>query len=370
MIGLRNVCFVGAWPADGRAWRALEIVLLVALAAAVAGPGRAAPPGGAVVASTVTAAAVAPFVGERIETSLSGALAESLARQGLERVIGPADFVAAREFEPRASEVRRWAYNAAVDIVVVGRVSRPRSDSAARELEVVVRSGHSGAALERHDVPLAADERAEGPIDRLAAAILAGLGHVAPAATEAGAAAGPPDGRPPSAAGGSGPAGQPEDEGAGGLFETELSRSGFKNDAPIEIKADEAEIIDRRNGRKLIFQRNVRVRQANVTLRSQRLEASYRKGESDPRELIAEGGVEIVQDDRRAQCDRAVYQRDANRLTCRGHAELVQGCDVVRGESIEFDLSGDRARVEGAASIVIQPDDAASTRCPDLRGRS
>ena len=110
----------------------------------------------------------------------------------------------------------------------------------------------------------------------------------------------------------------------------------------------------------------------NVTLRSDRLGASYRKGESEPRELVADGSVQIVQDDRRAKCDHALYVRESNRLTCRGRAELVQGCDVVRGESIEFDLAGEQARVEGAASIVIQPEeaDAATADCEPAGERS
>ncbi len=110
-----------------------------------------------------------------------------------------------------------------------------------------------------------------------------------------------------------------------------------------------------------------------MILRSDRLEAAYTKGESEPHELIAEGKVQIVQNDRRAKCDRAIYQREANRLICSGHAELVQGCDIIRGESIEFDLAGEQARVEGAASIVIQSreneNESEATPCETNRGQ-
>jgi lipopolysaccharide transport protein LptA len=152
----------------------------------------------------------------------------------------------------------------------------------------------------------------------------------------------------------------------GGL-DVAFSDSKFRSDTPIEIKADEAEIIDRDEGRHLIFRRNVWVRQDSVTLRSDRLEAFYAKGESEPRELIAEGNVKVDQHDRHAKCHRAIYLRDENRLTCIGRAELVQGCDIIRGDSIEFDLAGDQARVQGAASIVIQPEDAAPSACTDRR---
>ena len=128
--------------------------------------------------------------------------------------------------------------------------------------------------------------------------------------------------------------------------------------------------MSRDHGRELVFQRNVRVRQANVTLRSQRLEATYKKGESEPERLVADGDVLVDQNGRRAKCDHAVYLRRDQRLTCSGRAELVQGCDVVRGDSIQFWLSDDRARVEGAASIVIRPEGEAGAGCAPVKGRS
>ena len=326
-----------------------------------------------VYAASTLRIAVAPFAGEQSSggqsaLSVAKALAARLSLRSIERLIAPGDFVAASVFEPRASEVRRWAYNSAVDTIVVGRVvsKNGAGKGGPRVVETVVRSGHSGAELSRHEVVVPLDVDLDRSVEDLAIAILAGLGHVEPPVDDlqtgsaapvvfANTAAGL---RPDSDAGSSGRG-----------LDLELSESNFRSDAPIEIKADEAEIINREEGRKLIFQRNVWVRQDNVTLRSERLEASYRKGESDPRELIAEGRVQIVQNDRRAKCDRAIYLREANRLTCSGHAELVQGCDIIRGESIEFDLAGDQARVEGAASIVIHSKGQAPSACTQGRGQ-
>jgi lipopolysaccharide transport protein LptA len=255
-------------------------------------------------------------------------------------------------FEPRASEVRRWAYNSAVDTIVVGRVFSKNGPGkeGPRVVEAVVRSGHSGAELSRHEVVVPHGGEFDRSVDQLATAILVGLGHVEPPADDIQA------GTPAPVA----DANAAVDEHADGNADSSepgldgmLSESAFRSDAPIEIKAEEAEILNRNQGRKLIFQRNVWVRKDNVTLRSDRLEASYQKGESEPSELIAQGKVKIVQNDRHAKCDRAVYLREANRLTCTGRAELAQGCDIIRGESIEFDLAGDQARVEGGASVVI-----------------
>jgi lipopolysaccharide export system protein LptA len=299
--------------------------------------------------------AVAPFAGEVDALAIAQHLAGELAERDLERLIRPGDFVAENTFEPRAADVRRWAYNSAVDAIVVGRVySIGKVEHQTRVIETIVRSGHSGAELSRHEVSLASGSEIGSALETLAASILAGLGYRERPSDSHVPGGGNLDqgGQSP----GSGPAGAQRTtaEGSEQGLDLGFSQSGFRGDAPIEIKAEEAEIINRDEGRQLIFQRNVMVRQANVSLRSDRLEALYRSGESEPHELRAEGHVSIDQGDRRAKCDRAIYQRETQVLICRGHAELVQGCDVVRGEVIEIDLAGDHARVEGAASILIR----------------
>lgn len=333
--------------------------------------------GGAVHAAPTLRIAVAPFAGDASTVSVANALARQLGLRSLDRLIAPGDFVAVATFEPRAAEIRRWAHNTAVDTIVVGRVSSPDKDSAAPEriVETVLRSGHSGAELSRHDVVVPRGGNVNEAIERLAVEILDGLGYIEPSPKESlaevPAPAVPSDAAHAHSAAASGDESQTgADAGSSSSgLERELSRARFRSDAPIEIKADEAEIITRDGGRKLIFQRNVWVRQANVILRCDHLEAIYQKGESEPRELMAEGRVHIVQDNRHANCDKAIYLRESNSLTCRGRAELVQGCDIVRGESIEFDLASDQAVVAGAASIVIQPEKSAPSDCAIDRGQ-
>jgi len=315
--------------------------------------------------------AVAPFAGSQFGKSAAEAIAAELKRRPLERLIAPDAIVAAPIFDPPAEEIRRWAYNAAVEVVVVGRIvaAAPATEDeiVPHLIEIVLRSGHSGAELSRHKTTAGNPMRLQAPAARLASAILEDLGYTEPVAQSG-------DTRDslhtvgfvsPNEAG----AGSP---GQGGKndrdLDLRLGGDGFDTDAPIEIKADEAEIINRESGRELVFKHNVLVRQANVTLRSDHLAASYRKGESEPEKLIARGKVFVDQGDRRAKCDRVVYDRDTQRLTCTGHAELVQGCDIVRGEAIQFDLHENRARVEGAASIVIRPEGDTQATCGSMRG--
>jgi lipopolysaccharide transport protein LptA len=327
--------------------------------------------------------AVVRFAGEgptkmnRRKLRVSQALVDELRKFAVERLLAPGSFVARPEFEPLAEDVRLWAYNAAVETIIVGRVLTIEEDSSwyekkkpgdARRIEVVVHSGHSGAPLTKHAVILEKPDMLPAVAAQLAAAVLGDLGYVAPDPADPGASGanstGNVAGRPPASSGGAASGGVTSGHG----LDTNFDLDGFKGNAPIEIKADEAEISNRGEERRVIFLDNVSVRQANVYLRSDRLEASYKKGESEPEKLVAQGKVFVDQGGRTAKCDRAVYNRETQQLTCVGHAELVQGCDIVRGQSIRFDLGENRARVEGAASIVIRPNTAGDVTCDPTRG--
>ena len=305
--------------------------------------------------------AVAPFENEDTTWTMARAISDRLSEATVDRLLPPGSFVAEPVFEPAPQAVRRWAYQAAVENVVVGRVlpsqepGRGEKRSPSRRVEVALHSGHSGAEMARHEILVEGPLLIEAAAETLAVAILRDLGEEPARAT--------PSAEPPPAASAPGVTTGESSASSGRGLDATFDFGGFSSDAPMEIKAEEAEIVNRNDGRDLIFQRNVFVRQANITLRSDRLEASYDKGESDPRKLVATGRVHVDQGDRRARCDRAVFLRDTQQLTCTGHAELVQGCDVVRGDSIRFDLARDRARVEGAASIVIRPDDTPVDQC-------
>ena len=313
--------------------------------------------------------AVAPFAGDARSPSIASRVTEALSLYSHERLLAPGSFVAEPGLAPSSAAVRGWAYNAAVDDLLLGRVLAGDEFESER-LELVVRSGHSGAERLRVTRTLPVVVARDGNKDDggvLAATLasvveelLVGLGYTDPDLV-AGVGV---DSGVDVAAGSSSESADDETNTGRGL-DAKFGNSGFNSDAPIEIKADEAEIINRESGRELRFQRNVLVRQANVTLRSDELEATYKRGASEPERLIAQGRVFVDQGERQAKCDRAVYLRAEQQLTCRGHAELVQGCDIVRGESIQFDLAADRARVEGAASIVIRPESDGSEKCAD-----
>ena len=285
----------------------------------------------------------------------------------LDAIGSPEAFVARAAFEPVPGEVRQWAYNAAVDAVIVGRVHDAANGGGWR-VEAALRSGHSGAEFARHLLDVELGDSAEAALDRLAVVLLSDLGYRESPEAEGQPWRDPRSPEPPVLPGST--AGEGSSEESGGGLGGALGIGGLREQEAIEINAEEAEIVDRGEARRLVFQRNVRVRQGDVSLNSDVVEAEYRKGESEPDRLIARGSVEVGQGQRRARCDEAVYQRNENRISCVGHAELVQGCDVVRGDAIEFDLSGERARVVGAASIVIREGEPGGVVCTGIGGEA
>ncbi len=311
--------------------------------------------------------AVAPFAGEPQDLPVAQALAGRLARRSIQRLIAPDAFVAAAGFEPPAERIRRWAHTVAVDAIVVGRLADAADGAGPRRIEAILRSGHSGAELARHAVSIQHPGELGASAEILAAAILSDLGYEPPPDEPAVAVRPGSPGASAAAASGSGAPASDRRRGRDAGFQP----PGSQSSVPTEIKAEEAEIIDRSEGRRLVFRRDVWVRQGDVTLRSDWLEALYDRGASDPKRLVARGSVTVDQGDRHAECDEATYLRLEQTLICVGHAVLIQDCDIVRGQRIEFDLARDRARVEGGASIVIRSEAEAATRaagagvCPE-----
>lgn len=294
--------------------------------------------------------AVAPFEGDAISAAEGRKLATLLAARLADRpqvtAVGPAGLDLPARFAPEAREVRGWAKRARVESIVVGRTEA--TDRGQLEVLVELRSGHSGARLSRHSVRFDAsgEERFAAASQTLADQLLDELGY------------GPPEPELPDVAAAAVETAE-SDQGMG----AEIGRP--TREAPIQIRSDELEVIEEEENRHLVFTRNVQVVQGDVTLHADRLEAFYLAGASQPQRLIAKGSVRVDQQGRIAHCDRAEYLRDERILVCSGHAVLIQGCNRVRGERIQIDLAGERARVTGAPSVVIYPEVEAGAPCPE-----
>ena len=256
-----------------------------------------------------------------VELDVAALLARRLSERLPTDVVEPASFGLQTDDVLEASEVRAWAQRANVDAIVLGRTTSAVGGVA---VEVEVRSGHSGVATASYQVPLVAVEDPNPAVDDLAASILTGLGYVPPVASES----------PAKAA-----------ESAEGSAFTLLQKG-----EPISIQSDELEVTQDGDERHLVFRHAVRVSQGDIALRTDRLDAYYKKGESQPDRFVAKGAVRVEQGERHARCEIATFVNSEQRLTCTGRAALVQGCDLVRGSEIQFDLREERVHVTGGAS--------------------
>lgn len=255
--------------------------------------------------------------------------------------------------------MRQWADRNSVDRVVVGRTARRPAGGV--DVQVELRSGHSGAAEADYQLEAESEPELSAAVGELAVLILADAAEASGGVEravegDAEADALPPVGTPASTAR-TPKASSESDDGRMALL------PGERSDDPISINSDELEVLPQDGGRRLVFSRNVVVVQGDIQLRANRLEAIYPQGASQPDSLHATGSVFVNQGDREARCDDATYVRLSDTIFCRGKAEVVQGCDRVRGREIAFDLANDRVRVSGAASVVIQ-NDAVPGDCP------
>lgn len=249
--------------------------------------------------------------------SLSGQLERALEEQGGFRVVSIEESGGLEE--PTAKSVRRWSLGTGAEAVLISRLEGGR-------VWFELRSGHSGGLLGGWAVAEALPSEGIVPVLQ---AMRQAMG--APAFT---------------------PAGEAEKVVSEAPKKDPLI-GNLRSDGPISIQSDQLDVVSRGGKRHLLFTDNVRVEQGDIELLTRRLDAYYREGQSQPERLEANGDVQVVQGDRIARCERATYLRAEQRVVCSGRARLVQGCDIVRGQRIEFDLEREHFTVMGAASVVL-----------------
>ncbi len=102
-----------------------------------------------------------------------------------------------------------------------------------------------------------------------------------------------------------------------------------------------------------LFEDNVVVVDPQMKLMSERMTVTF--NESNKVESIrAEGKVVIVQEDKTANSDLALYNVDTGEIVLTGHPTVTRGKDVLRGEKITFWRDENRMRVEKGATLFLQ----------------
>jgi lipopolysaccharide export system protein LptA len=278
-------------------------------------------------------------------------LAARLGTRGVQRVVGPAQLGALPDADAEPAVVKGWASEAEVDAVVVGRTTQIGNQLS---VDVRLRVGDTGEVARTLIEQFPRSEDLEWGVDHLAGAVIAATALLleAPEPEPAVAARGP------VASVGEGPA-APRGSGRAALGGNGGAPFGFDfggGDEPLAIESDELEVVQKDGWRRLVFKKNVRVRQGEMRLISALLEAVYPEGGGQPDRLMAEGDVRLVQGDQKARCDRLDYDRLNERLVCRGNAWFEDGENRLSGDVIDIDLRDEKVTVKGGASVLIQPE--------------
>ena len=128
---------------------------------------------------------------------------------------------------------------------------------------------------------------------------------------------------------------------------------GHDIDAPVDVAADRIEVQDRAD--RALFVGNVVVRQAGLTLNTERLRIAYVSGEGIAiKRLDASGGVTVTSAGETARGDFAVYDLDRSIITLMGNVRLAQGPNEIFGSRLTIDLDSGRAVIDGGPAGVDQ----------------
>ena len=128
---------------------------------------------------------------------------------------------------------------------------------------------------------------------------------------------------------------------------------GHDSSAPVDVTADRIEVQDRAD--RAIFAGNVHVKQASLSLDTERLTVAYSSGGGvQIRRLDASGGVTVRSPSETARGNFGIYDLDKKLITLVGGVQLNRGGSQIRGSRLVIDLSSGRAVIDGGAPGVGQ----------------
>lgn len=135
-------------------------------------------------------------------------------------------------------------------------------------------------------------------------------------------------------------------------------RLNFNSSAPIEILADSLEVTDQTS--QAVFVGNVKVTQADMILRADRLEVTYAGGSiagssegggpSGIKRIVAKGNVFVTAKQDTAQGDAATYDPAAGTVVMTGNVILTRGDNVLKGRELTVNLKTGRSVMTGGGT--------------------
>lgn len=115
---------------------------------------------------------------------------------------------------------------------------------------------------------------------------------------------------------------------------------------PIEITAQKLEVLQQQ--RQSIFTGEVVAKQGEMTLYAEKLIVIFQKDQDQIERLDAIGGVRVLQLDRVATADKAVFHQAEETLVLIGNAEVTQGKNKVSGDEITLYAKENRTLIKSS----------------------
>ena len=128
---------------------------------------------------------------------------------------------------------------------------------------------------------------------------------------------------------------------------------GHNSNAPVDVDAARLEVQERAD--RAVFVGNVKVRQAALTLETERLTIAYSTaGGIQIERLDASGGVVVRSPSETARGDFGVYDLERKIITLIGDVQLNRGGSQLSGARLVIDLNSGRAVIDGGPAGVGQ----------------
>lgn len=126
---------------------------------------------------------------------------------------------------------------------------------------------------------------------------------------------------------------------------------GHNSNAPIDVDAARIEVQDRAD--RAVFSGSVKVRQAELSLDTERLTVAYTSaGGLQIDRLDASGGVVVRSPSETARGDFGIYDLNRRLITLIGSVQLQRGDSRISGGRMTIDLDSGRAVVDGGPAGV------------------
>lgn len=143
-----------------------------------------------------------------------------------------------------------------------------------------------------------------------------------------------------------------------GLMAVSGAAQDMKMDSrqPIEITADSLEVMQQEQMAE--FSGNVVAVQGNIRIASDRMKVFYRSGDEAKGDAQAvsrievHGNVFISSPTETARGKQGIYDVDANHLTLMGDVVLTRGENVVKGETLKYDLTSGKSQIVGSGDTA------------------